>query len=179
MNGRYHPQYEHKKKKGFPLRACLIWLLAMTLVLTGVSFSKFASTGEDGDSAQVAAFAMEAEPSSGQSESLSINTLSGEDSETYGFYVTNLNSEVSISYTVQVAFSSALPNGMTLTLTCGGKDYTPTVSNGTYTFAGLPIFPAGDEEKHEYTLTITGAATLAGAYTYEDVKVSVAAQQLD
>lgn len=184
MKEQYHPKYAKKQKVRLPLRAYLSYLLIATLLLTGVSFSKFASTGGADDSARVALVMLDG----GGSGETDLSLGNGVASAEYSFYITNSNasgqvSEVPLRYTVFVTMpdGQSLPTGVTVTLTYENTAYNPVSSeNGVYTFDGGADFAAGVSAQHDYTLTFTvDEAQISVDSTFTGISISVKAEQID
>lgn len=202
MKEQYHPKYAKKQKVRLPLSAYLSYLLIATLLLTGVSFSKYATTGSADDGARVALVMLDGSGSGETDLSLGDGTASA----SYEFTIENYNvngvSEVSLNYTVTVTMpeGKALPEGVDVTLT-----YTALVAqdlygyqvyetkdvacrlvsseNGVYTFEGGAIFDAGAyaEQVHYYELafTVTDESLITEDYSFTDIEISVKAEQID
>lgn len=186
MKEQYHPKYAKKQKVRLPLGAYLSYLLIATLLLTGVSFSKYATTGSADDGARVALVMLDG-GSDDTNTDLSLGN--GVASAAYSFYITNSNasgqvSEVPLSYTIFVTMPGGqnLPTGVTVTLTYdGGTAYNPVSSeNGVYTFNGGADFAAGVSAQHDYTLTFTVDETqISVDSTFTGISISVKAEQID
>lgn len=203
MNEQYNPETAKKQKVRLPLSAYLSYLLIATLLLTGLSFSKFASSGSAGDDARVAVVVVDG-GSYGDETDLSI----GGDSEaiaTYSFYLTNYNeydyvaSEVSLDYTVFVTMPDGrnLPAGVEMSLTYYYDEYDengdlqgtvekdclsiPSGEDGVYTFDGGADFAAGEWEYHDYILTFTviDESLITENASFEGIEISVTAEQID
>lgn len=180
----YYPEKSEKKAKArLPLSAYLIYLLIASTIFTGISFSKFASSQTVNGDAKVAFVSMDAGVNDGQSDTLRIDTTTGTGADAvanYGFYIENRSSEVAMRYKIIVELPSALPTGMTLTVADGaGQACACTTSGNVYTFTGTSEFAAGVEARHAYTLTFTGDSSLIGAGAFENILVSVTAEQID
>lgn len=180
----YRAKYETKQKVRLPLSAYLSYLLVATLLLTGISFSKFASTGSTDDGARVAVVVVDG----GSSDATDLALGDGVESAGYSFYITNDNanglvSEVALSYTISVTVPDGnLPDGVAVTLTYdGGEPYkSEDPVDGVYTFAGGADFAAGASEQHNYTLTftVTDESLLTEDSSFEGIEISVKAEQI-
>lgn len=182
----YNEKHEKKSKMCIPLSAYLSYLLIATLLITGVSFSKYATTGGTDDGARVAVVVMD-----GGSDATSTDLSLGDGvlSASYAFYVTNNASErvseVPLSYTVFVTLpdGATLPDGVTVTLTyeSGTADSPVSSEGGVYTFAGGADFEANVSAQHDYTLTftVTDESLLTEDSSFTGVQISVKAEQID
>lgn len=151
--------------RSLPAHICLTYLLVCTLLLTGVSFSRFASTRASSDTARVAAGVIATQGGTWDTTT-----------KTYTFTVFNTEngktSEVAIAYDVVVKLSGALPDGVTMTL--NGKN--GSMDGTTYTFANAGTLVAGELKENTHSLTFFGNATGVSSI---GVTVSVIAQQID
>lgn len=194
----YKEKHEKKNKMRIPLGACLTYLLIATLLVAGVSFSRFASTNQAGDGAQVALVIVD-----GGSYGDSTDLYLGEDelSAEYSFYVTNYDtevSEVSMDYIIEVTLpeGATLPEGVDMSLVYYYEEYdeegewVETVEgdctllssrDGVYTFDGIGALRAGEWEWHDYILrfVMDGESAPEGEYKYEGISLSVKAEQID
>lgn len=119
----------------------LVYLLVGTLLLTGISFVRYTTTGSDGDSANVAADGVTvAHASNTMIEMFHLTSDSLEASE-FQFSVSSQNSEVAIQYGVIVTLNEALSNGVSMML-----DNTPYPAGDetTFTFENASVFSAGN-----------------------------------
>lgn len=206
MKEQYHPKYAKKQNVRLPLSAYLSYLLIATLLLTGVSFSKYATTGSADDGARVALVMLDGSGSGETDLSLGDGTASA----SYEFTIENYNvngvSEVSLNYTITVTMpeGKALPKGVDVTLTYTGlsaEDLNGTprpettnvacqlvssddeVASGVYTFAGGAIFDTGKYTwlKHYYELafTVTDESQITEDSSFTGIEISVKAEQID
>lgn len=179
MNILNRPQHMKKSRKRLPVSAYLGYLLICTLVLTGVSFAKFATTAGGSDSARVAAFVVEA--TGKEKDTLTIDCGAGSTTATYTLTVKNNNasekvSEVAISYDVVLALPEDLPNGLTVTL----DGNTGTVSEKKITFANVGTFAAGTSASKTHKLTVTANPNVVtNDITLDNISVNVIAEQID
>lgn len=151
--------------RGIHAHVCLAYLLVCTLLFTGISFSRFASTRASSDTARVAAGVI-ATPEGNWDDTTNTYTF------TVSNYKGNTTSEVAIAYDVVVELDKALPQGVTMEL--DGKSVS---SDGTtYTFQNAGTLVAGKSQANEHTLTFSGSTTEMSSI---DVTVSVIAQQID
>lgn len=160
-----------------PLHVCLAYLLVCTMLATGLSFSRYATTNGSSDTARTAAGALSV---SGSSTTFHLDCNNGSTSRAYTFSVANWDggktSQVALKYDVVVKLSQALPHGVTMKLD-GRTGY---ASGTTYTFSG-GTFAAGKYNSHNHTLTITAdAGEVEGSSAYNlDLTISVQAEQID
>lgn len=178
MNEQYHLQTAKKRKVRLPLSAYLSYLLIATLLFTGVSFSKYATTGSADDSAQVALVMLDAGK---ESDPVDMEIMNGVTQSACQFYVTNGDSEVALEYTITISLPEALPTGVTMALLdAQGSECTLVNPENTYTYTYTSTFAAGTEAKHAYALTFTGDEnTVTGNYTIEGIQISVTAEQIN
>lgn len=174
-------------RRRLPLAVYLAFLLVAALAFTGASFASYKTVATGSDSARVARFVVTAKPVDGQSEDLTLDSTKL--SAAYTFTVSNNEggkvNETATSYDVVVTLPSALPNGVTMTLT-RGTDTTATEiasyisnSNKTYTFSdkGM-LFSAAVARPVTYILTFT-AASDAESGELKDINITVNAEQVD
>lgn len=199
MNEQHNLKTAKRQKVRLPLRAYLSYLLIATLLLTGVSFSKFASSGSANDSAKVAVVVVDG-GSYGDETDLSLGN--GVTIEEYSFYLTNYNdvaSEISLDYTVFVTMPDGqnLPDGVQMSLTYYYDEYDdngdflqtveedcysiPSDQDGVYTFEGGADFAAGEWGYHDYILkfTVIDESLITQDYSFEGIEISVKAEQID
>lgn len=167
-------KYEKKNKMHLPLSAYLTYLLVATLLFTGVSFSKFATTSSGEDSARVAVMAMDT--SYVIAEELPIAP-----GETVEFTVTLTNKEEDrICEVTQNYFMTVenLTNNMALSydyfLMDGANEKVQDFVSGT--------FHAGVEESATYKIKITwtGAPQPASsAFEVDGLKIVIKTEQVD
>lgn len=167
-------KYEKKNQMRLPLSAYLIYLLVATLLFTGVSFSKFATTTSGEDSARVAVMAMDTTYSLGE-------YLYGTPGETKNFTITLTNKEgtkiceVAQKYTMSV---ESLTNN--LALSC--EYYKMDGTTETKVDAVSGTFPAGVEETATYIIKITwsGASQPAAkAFEVDALRIVINTEQID
>lgn len=183
---KFFPVYkktEKKKAVRLPLSAYLSYLLVATLLFTGVSFSKFATSSSGWDSARVAQFSVTTAVADGQKQELDLDlsTAAETKSDHYTFTVKN-DSEVRVAYTVTVTLPSEtkLPTGVSMTMTMvDGEDSSvmaATESGGVYTYNSELDFT----DSHQWTLTFIGNPTaVTDNMILEGITVAVAAEQID
>lgn len=170
-------------RQRLPLAVYLAFLLVAALAFTGASFASYKTEAASSDSARVARFVVTAIPETNQSESLTLD--SSTPSAEYRFTVSNNDggkvNETATKYSIVVTLPAALPNGVTMTLTCG-TDTTAianTQSGNTYTFSDdNMLFSAADARSDIYTLTFA-AQSSAESDTLEGIKITVNAEQVD
>lgn len=167
-------KYEKKNKMRLPLSAYLTYLLVATLLFTGVSFSKFATTSSGEDSARVAVMAMDT--SYVIAEELPIAP-----GETVEFTVTLTNKEEDrICEVTQNYFMTVenLTNNMALSydyfLMDGANAKVQDSVSGT--------FHAGVEESATYKIKITWTGTpqpASSAFEVDGLKIVIKTEQVD
>ena len=174
-------------RRRLPLAVYLAFLLVAALAFTGASFASYKTEAASSDSARVARFVVTAIPETNQSESLTLD--SSNPSAEYRFTVSNNDggkvNETATKYSIVVTLPAALPNGVTMTLTCvtdtTATEITPDISNSnkTYTFSddGM-MFSAAVSSTDTYTLTFA-AQSSAESDTLEGIKIIVNAEQVD
>ena len=171
---KYAEKYEKKNKLRLPISAYLTYLLAATLMFTGISFSKFATTSSGADHASVAVMAMDV---SYEIE----NQFPIAPGETVEFTVTLTNKEngricdITQNYSMTV---ENLTNNMNLSfsyiLVDGENETAYNSASGT--------FHAGVEESATYRviMTWTGAPQPANsAFEVDGLKIVIRSEQVD
>lgn len=169
---------QNKKKIHFlPLSACTAYLLVCTLLLTGVTVSKYTILSNDDDSAKAA----------GCEITVSGGYLSGEivygrgekNDFQYDFFVKG-ETEVAMEYDVIVDLGRELPEGMKMTL--DAINY-PEYDEGKYVFEKAGIFEAGEAEEIGYLHTLEFAVTEDNmnneSRIFENISISLLAEQVD
>lgn len=179
----YRAKHAKKRKLRLPLSAYLSYLLITTVLLTGVSTSKFASTHSISDNARIAVVELAGDKVDGQSTALDVGESIVDPNAlvtSYSFYVTNQSSEVALEYSIVVTLPKALPAGLTMTMTPDGEaaEEAASVQNNTYLFSGS-TFQAGVTEQHTYTLTFTVTGDIAQEDTLTDIKIAATAEQIN
>lgn len=169
-----HGKYEKRKKMRLPLSAYLTYLLVATLLFTGVSFSKFAATTSENETAEVAVMAMDT--SYVIAEDLSIAP-----GETVEFTVTLTNKkdnricEVKQNYSMSV---ENLTNNMALAFDYFRMDGTTETKLDSVT----GTFSANIEESTTYKIKITwtGAPQPASsAFEVDGLRIVIKTEQID
>lgn len=178
MDVKLRPRPRQAKGHRPPLHVCLAYLLVCTMLATGLSFSRYATTSGAYDTAQVAAGALSV--SGSRSAAFDLDCNDGTTSRSYTFTVTNQDggkaSQVAIEYDIVVKLSQALPHGVTMKL----DGQTGYASGTTYTFSG-DTFAAGKNSSKQHTLTITADANkVTGSEPHDrTITISVQAEQID
>ena len=166
----------HKRRRR-PAAVYLCYLLVAVLAFTGASVAGYKTESSGDDSARVARFEVTAAPVEGQSTEFKLNSTTK--SGNYSFTVTN-GSETAVSYDVVVTVpdGKSLPNGVTVSLSNGGKTVSGQVdtTGRVYTFSNAGIFKAASPDTQNLTLTFT-AGTANGSVS--GISVDVVATQID
>lgn len=151
---------KRKETRTIRLYVYLVYLLVVTFVVTGVSFSRYSKIVSGSDEARVAVTVIEYVPISASyngspieeiGDGLSLTDMAPGDEIVYNFEIRNFNAskqnEVLMKYMISVAFD---PNPSLLPL-----DWTLT-PDGSYPSpgAGWTTLGYSDEITHSYTLTI-------------------------
>lgn len=174
---RYQSKYLNKetKRQRIPISAFMVYLLLAVTLTTGASFSRYSTTVSGSDSAKVAKWEVSMNAITSDGVTMNAGDATGSTMDgTYTFTVSS-RSEVAMEYSIEVAFSKALPAGVSLTV----DGSAPTATSGnTYTFSGGSI-SAGDTEAKSHTLTITGAVAELNIDFADAVTVRVIAEQVD
>ncbi len=165
--------------------AVSICLTAAIATLTvGITLTRMVSTVGGRDSAQAAAFIVEAE--GGAPSALKIDfdkvDLAGTGVASYAFAVTNTRNgktaEISVKYDLIVTLPEALPNGVKMTIK--GKAASVSADGKTHTFKDAGTFKAGQEETHNCVLTFSAnSGYVTEDFMFEKIQVSVHAEQVD
>ena len=168
----------HKRRR-LPAAVYLCYLLVAVLAFTGASVAGYKTESSGDDSARVARFEVTAAPAGGQSTAFTLNSTTK--SGNYSFTVTN-NSETAVSYDVVVTVpdGKSLPNGVTVSLSNGGKTVSGQVdtTGRVYTFSNAGRFEAASTDPQNLTLTFT-AGTGASSGSVSGISVDVVATQID
>lgn len=185
----YRAKHAKKPKLHVPLGAWLSYLIVATVVLTGVSFSKFATSEQNSGNANANIAVVVLDGGGDADTALLIDETNIEDD--YSFYVANnadgRASDVALDYTLSVEFpdGTALPEGaeMMLEYSDAGEFvemHLLSEVDGVYTYTGGADFAAGVEQQHDYRLSFKfgDVANLAQDYNFTDISISVRAEQL-
>ena len=149
-------------KKQLTFGRIVSYLLYLSLVCTlifGVTYARYSTEVTGGASAQTAAVALDS--SLDLTKDLE-GMKPGGDVKTISFSVSNKKdntvSEVAQEYTITLLTTGNLPLEFTLASASGtadsGGSYALSEEAGNYIWRG-GLFPAGKEETHKYTLTVT------------------------
>lgn len=175
-------QCEHtKKSKGrLPIQVYLAYLLVCTLLLTGISFSRYVSASDSADSARVAKGAVTVSyDENGTAVELIRPWNDGILTEEFHFRVSNSASEVAIRYDVVVTLNEALKNGVTMKL--DGKTGTVKNDGKEYEFSDMGTFEAGVNETNTHTLSLAGDfdTILPGTDDTYGIQITIRSRQID
>lgn len=155
-----------------PLSAYLAYLLVCTLLLTGVSFSRYLTTTGGTAAARVASGVVEVEYDPDSAHIFMERPWDdGIQTEEFVFTVSNQASEVAIQYDLEITLNKALPNGVTVEL-----DGTTCIQNyaTSYTATGAGIFTAGgSEQTNTHCLTFVGDYSTIKSGTDESRKITI------
>lgn len=165
----------NKKFHFLPLPVYVIYLLVCTLLLTGVTFSKYTAASGGEDSATVAGCLVTV-----KGDDLSDEIVYGEGEDNRFQYVFSVSSEsdVAMDYDVIVDLGRSLPDGMEMTLD-NGIGYNK-YEDGKYVFEDAGYFEAGKKEDIDHILLFEVIPDEIDNADYAfDISVSVLAQQID
>lgn len=137
-----------------PLYVYLSYLVICTLLLTGISFSRYISSANGSDSARVAKGVVTVSYDENSTKLEMIRPEEdGVETRAFPFEVSNGTSEVAIQYDVVVKLNQALQDGVTMKL----DDMECSEStNNTYTFSNMGTFEAGVSDTKTHTLSFAG-----------------------
>lgn len=172
-----------KRKMRLQVQVYLGYLLVCTLLLTGVSFSRYASTSAASDGARVAKGMVKVSSDSAAIVEMGREAGDGTQTKDFSFCVSNEQSEVAVCYSLTVKLDSALPKGVTIKLY--KNDSTDPIStfdsNSGIQFAvpDAGVFEAGDQSTDQYKLTFVGDFNLIESNFKTKVSISVCAEQID
>lgn len=173
----------HKRRR-LPAAVYLCYLLVAVLAFTGASVAGYKTESTGDDSARVARFNIEAAQADSQGTAFKLDATHLSDS--YIFTVTNGSgenvTETAVSYDVVVTVpdGKSLPNGVTVSLSNGGKTVSGQVgtTGRVYTFSNAGKFEAASPAEQTLTLTFT-AVTGASSGSVSGISVDVVATQID
>lgn len=178
----YHEKHEKKKAARLPLSAYLSYLLVATLMFTGVSFSKFATTASGSDSARVAYVVVAA---SGEEKSQK-NVVDAAKDIPYEYCVKVSNikdgkvSEVALAYTIYVDLPDGFPGEVNISISDTTTDpITTTGGAGVLKFVSSKTLPAGDEQHNEHIITISGTDDVSEGADNLELCIRIKAEQID
>lgn len=173
---------QNKKKIHFlPLSACTAYLLVCTLLLTGVTVSKYTILSNDDDSAKAAGSEITVSGSDWSGE-----IVYGEREKNdfqYNFSVKG-ETEVAMEYDVIVDLGGELPEGMKMTLD-GTRDGISEAeyddNEGKYVFENAGIFEAGETEEIKHTLKLEAIPERMNneSRIFKNISISLLAEQVD
>lgn len=167
-------KYEKKNKMRLPLSAYLTYLLVATLLFTGVSFSKFATTSSGEDSARIAVMAIDT--SYVIAEELSIAP-----GETVDFTVTLTNKEGDRICEVTQNYSMTVEN-LTNNMALSYDYYLMDGENESAKDSVGGTFHAGVEESATYKIKITWTGVpqpASSAFEVDGLKIVIKTEQVD
>lgn len=185
---------KQNKVKRIPLSVWLTYLLIVTVIFTGVTFSGYVTTVEGGDEARVAQHAFKVSGGGTDDWSLNIDGLKKPgDSVTANFTVSNKDSKISeatMKYSINVQAEGSIP--LTCTLTTGTETVFSTNNEGSaggqllgsYVTESEDYLTAGSEDSDSYTLTLTWPSekndiAYAEGNRLVVLRVSVLGEQID
>lgn len=182
MKIEYRAKHYKKRRRRLPVHVYLVYLCMITLLLTGVSFSRYIFVATGKDSADTAVFAVSAEPDSGQSSDITIESEDADLSQSFSFKVMNSGdgraSEVAIRYDVIVTLPQALPSGVEMTLE--GYGSLPLEDGNTYIYSDAGQFAAGKSEEHTHKLNFTvNPDEVTDSAKLQNITITVHAEQID
>lgn len=168
------------KKRIFPLPfyVYLSYLVMCTLLLTGVSFSRYISIANGNDSAHAANGGVSVNCDSNMVIEMDYPRDGNEIIKQFYFSVSNNVSDVAIQYDVVVTLEKELPAGITMQLDgkpCSGN------SENIYSFSNMGVFEAGTVKSIVHELTFTGNFDVyktLGEVEFP-INISVYAEQVD
>lgn len=163
---------KRQANKRLPLFTYLAYLMVATTVFTGVTFSGYISTTTGSDTAKVAKFDISTAELTTEDLSLDLSATTTTESVSYSFTVAS-SSEIVAAYTVTVTLPSALPTGVTMTMTPVALT---KVSDTVYTCSS----ELGFTDIHTWTLTFSGSPeTVEADTTLTGIRIGVTAEQID
>lgn len=162
-----------------PLHVYLAYLLVCTFLLTGVSFSRYISTSNAGDSARVAKGVVTVSYDENTELKLERPTDDGTLTENFQFHVSNSVSEVAIQYDVVVTLNQSLGDGVTMTL--DGMAGTEKNEGREYEFPNMGTFAAGVSGSKTHTLSFAGdfMEIPSGTDDTYSIQIAIRSQQID
>lgn len=163
------------------LSVCLGYLLLCSLLLTGITFSRYVAEDQASDAARVAAGVVEVY----YDENTTALTMNRQDDDvetrTFSFTVSNAGgkvSEVAIAYDIVVTLNETLPDGVTISLDDSWLASSSS-SDTSYTFQNAGTFEAGQSQSQMHTLTVVGDYNSIGASFDTGITITVRARQID
>ena len=164
---------------------CLIFfiIIAITIIHTKISFSKYGSSKKAISDIKVAAFAVDAVSSSGQGNLLDLD-CNGDIGYTvnYKFDVKNQKnnkiSDVDTKYGVEIVLPQELPTGITMKL--DNKVISTTSNKLTYLVSEVGVLKKGDLNINTHTLTfVADPEVVRYDKTFSGIKINVIAEQIN
>ena len=172
----FHNNRKEKNRVCLPSYVYLSYLLIVSFMFTGVSFSKYASTASGQSSARVAAFAVSVEAAAGDSLVLDASEET-QNVDSYSFAVVS-NSEVAVKDIVTVTLPQALPDGVNMSMSVNGELSEPICTQNMYTYSADFGFGAA---AHNWTLSfsIDSELGLSEEIVLDNITIRVDAEQID
>lgn len=162
---------QNKKNKFLlPLSAYLSYLLLAVFLLSGVTFSRYITSTEDGAVGRSAKFEVEI---GSQAKDLYINVNEDKLTDNFDFSVKS-NSEVSAYYDIIIDLKTTLPEGLTVKLNTLDAD---SIENNVYTFRRVGEFAPLDSEEHNHSLIFTATENLTENIELSDLQIKVLMSQ--
>lgn len=171
--------------------AVLLCLVLITTHFTTGLYARYATSASAEDGARVASFKIDTDldhiqlgTTPGVSPTFQLGGDDETDSITIPFYIES-SAEVAVGYSVTVNFGTALPDYMSVTLTCGTNSRTINGNNAmsVFTFADFgTMAPAGaTAQRQDITLTISVSdlTEITDEVTIPTAELTVRVLQLD
>lgn len=176
-------QPKKQRLKRLPVHVYLAYLLVCTLLLTGVSFSRYISSASGSDNARVAAGVVAVNHDETTTMEMDQDVGNTVQTRVFSFSVSNVQSEVAIRYDLVLELNQSLPNGVTISL-YKNDDTNPlgTFSADSSTQLSIPnagVFQAGVYSTDQYKLTFQGNFDIIDQDYDRIVNISVQAEQID
>lgn len=142
---------ERKRNIALRLAAVLVVLTCISTAMLSGILGRYTASGSGGDSARVASFSVSA--AGKNPDSTAVGASSG--TATYVLTVTN-NSEVAVSYTVELEFDAALPDWVTITLGDSAMVISADRKTATATVSGVLAVGGETTENIVFTASTAG-----------------------
>lgn len=150
----------------------LAYLLLCTLLLTGVSFSRYITGTGAGDQARAAAWEVEVTYTGDSTEqTMERPAEDGLETVSYPFTVTN-HSETALQYDLEIRLDQSLPEGVTAEL--DGKPISFSEgSNPVCTVPNAGSLAAESDASQQHTLTFAGDFDTISSGTDEKIQITI------
>ena len=168
-----------RNKQSFMPKFIFLCIITTSIVTT-FSLSKYQSTltGSTGTSS-IAIPILNVTLAENQEQNLKIDCNTDCTNANYEILVSNIEnnitSEVSLKYDIIVTLPSTAPDGLTIKI----DNKAPTQNGNTYTISNIGQFNSSTQSQNTHTLTFEADPDVIRDCNFEDISITVYAEQID